>query len=398
MERTLDATASVGGLPSPQGIKPLIGTPVSYEKRLREIRDHAEYIKSGCTPEEREQLLAEFRRRFGSGDKPKEQRPGEFPDTKPNGDPALLEEFLKEEVHGNPYFTIERVRQAVDEVAKVVGADPKPEVNALERLPTHVLKAFEDAGITVVGDHEYNLQVGSFKGGQYAPTFFDNLLRLNSDPSIKGIMFSSGNAIQGVLYTVKKLKELGMLREDFKVMMVAYSKLDKRKRERILAFNKGGREVVEIKNAEDLFREFGQLVERDKDFEVFRRRLRKEEDTGKQPDKLDPNDLDDLHMIMEYYAWKNNLFHTPYSNTPGTILGGAVMYHRIKEGARKAAEADANTAKKMPKATVSKTTGKWGIAPHFVLMGLGGGSPGAGVALGALLDGDIDTLMVGCMP
>jgi len=398
MKRELDTVAKVSGLPSPQEFKPLIGKSISFERRLTDIRDHAEFIKPGCTPEGEEGLLAEFRRKFGSEDKPKSQRPGEFPDTKPNGEPNMREAFLQEKVHGRPYFTIDRVSQAVGEVATVVGGDPKPEVTALDKLPKHVLKAFQDAGVTVLGDHEYGFQVGSFKGGQYAPTFFDNLERINNDPSIKGIMFSSGNAIQGVLYTVKKLKELKLLREDFKVIMVAYSKLDERKRQRILTFNQGGRDVVEIKNAEDLFHEFKETVEKDKDFDTFRKKLRKEEDTGKQPKELDPNDLDDLHMIMEYYAWKNNLFHTPYSNTPGTILGGAVMYQRIKEGVRKAAEADANTARKMPKPTVSKTTGKEGISPHLVFMGLGGGSPGAGVALGAYLDGDRDTLMVGCMP
>lgn len=385
---------STRSIARPSRPKPIISLPVSYQQRLDDVLRHGGDV-------------SDFMRAFGAKELALHQRSGEFPYSEPSGDPALFNRFFAEKVAGRQYFTQTRLQDAITQVGNVIGDDSRPHVDLLENLPPEVKKAFADANVTLLGDHEYEFAVGSFKGGQYAPTFYDNLDWINSDSTVKGIMFSSGNAIQGVLYTAQKLMLRGDLRDDFSQIMVAYEdKLSPAKRARIEAFNEKKQGIVQIKDAGVLLQEFFGMIE-DGDFDDFRDKMRADESKkmtcewasfSKAPESLDPNDLDDLHVILEYYSWKNNLFHTPYSNTPGTIMGGAVMYHRIKEGAYLLAGADPKLASLMPNTTVSATTGRTGVAPHMIFMGLGGGSPGVGLAMAALFDVDEHCLVVGCMP
>ena len=369
--------------------KPIIGLPVTYQMRLDDVKAHDGDVEA-------------FKRGFGGPELAPQERPGEFPKCSSGGDSELFERLFSTTVGGTPYFTPGRLNQAISEVGRVVGSDSYPHVDLLGNLPPEVRQAFKQAGVTVFGCHENKFKVGSFKGGQYAPTFYDNLDWLNRDRSVKGIMFSSGNAIQGVLYMASKLMEQGVLRDDFNVIMVAYPGLSPAKRKKIDAFNEAKPGIVEVRDAREVLAEFKALAS-EGDFDEFRDQMRATDSKHmvcegssftKPWQSLDPNDLDDLHVMLEYYSWRNNLFHTPYSNTPGTILGGGVMYHRIKEGIVSCGIPDSSNMLE----TTSHTTGRTGVAPDMIFMGLGGGSPGVGLAMAALFDGDDHTTIVGCMP
>ncbi|NQT90775.1 MAG: PLP-dependent lyase/thiolase, partial [Candidatus Omnitrophica bacterium] len=326
----------------------ILGPRVSYADRIAQIRKF-------FAPSERSGRIATFEKLFGA--ETDLDRPGEFVRAL-EPDPAAIAEFITTHAFGRWEIErgIENVQRYItppDHPSNLVDG-PSPVVRIDEVFPP--IKQFKDdynIEFEVYLLLEYLNRIGSFKRLGYINFFLEHMDILNGiggKPGKDMIMFSSGNAIRGVLNTAliaMKLIEGGILRKNFKVKMVCYPKsLSLYKREKIM--EQFG-DLVEIVDADSLEQEY--------------------KDAG-QPAR-DIEDLNQLHDVTEWYARAHNLLHILYSNSHSTALGGAAM--------------------------LENAVHQIGTAPDMWVMGTGGGSPPVGALLTAFWQG-YNTTVVGLMP
>ncbi|MFT5206367.1 MAG: tRNA A-37 threonylcarbamoyl transferase component Bud32 [Candidatus Omnitrophota bacterium] len=301
---------------------------------------------------------------------------GVLPEVNARGDGRVRNALLRK-------YSAERIEKGIknvrEELLEPSGEREAPVVNLSKKIK--VLKDFKkDSGIDIdlIASIEYKTHTGrptltgSFKRRQFINFFLENIekFQLKNPKRIKQVFInSSGNAIQGLLFTVKVLKETGLLPKDFTVVMVAHDNLDPTKKKKIEKKYPGDfEEILFIGDFIEQAKELGDVLPADK--------------TDKELHK----ELEDINALLRYidlyvasYNKKNPkapIAHVLPSNGESMALGGASIARNLRDGAKKLGLGEIDT----------------------IIEPLGGGGPIAGAGIEAYWykeEHDHDTKVVG---
>ncbi len=245
---------------------------------------------------------------------------------------ALLRKYPAERIENG-------IRNVQEELLGPSGEGEAPVVNLSKKI--NVLREFEKdsgIGIDLIASIEYKAHTnrrptltGSFKRRQFINFFLENIekFQLDNPNRIKQVFInSSGNAIQGLLFTVKVLKDVGLLPEDFTVVMVAHDNLDPTKEKKIKSKYPGHfKSILFIGDFIKEAKELGGVLPEDK--------------TDKELHK----ELENINALLDYidlyvarYNKKNPtepIAHVLPSNGESMALGGASIARNLRDGAKR---------------------------------------------------------------
>ncbi|GEM_PF-4518918 len=255
---------------------------------------------------------------------------GVLREVEPAGDKKTLRSLLR-------LFSLRRIWDGIHRVHGFLwdsGEGEAPVVDLRNRLGTvkqFIAETGEDFDLIASLEYQRNdgkpTITGSYKRRQFFNYFMENLELFRGKDRIKRVYInSSGNAIQGLLFTVNLLKDLGLLPKDLIVVMVAHPGLDDEKKKKIekqYGDTFGG--ILEIPD----------FIKEAKKLGMFRGKSEKKLNKDLLEINLTLSSLDDFTKIHNQKDPKDKIAHIRPSNDESMVLGGASMLHNLWEGAKK---------------------------------------------------------------